>query len=103
VRTSRERNASLFNVVEKCVALATTPVIPLALVERALNRPAEDLESFDEARRRFERDYLVQLLKLTGGNVTQAARLAKRNRSDFYSLLARNQIDPALFKGTGPE
>ncbi len=90
----------LFNVVEKCVALATTPVIPLALVERALNRPAEDLESFDEARRRFERDYLVQLLKLTGGNVTQAARLAKRNRSDFYSLLARNQVDPALFKGT---
>jgi two-component system response regulator GlrR len=91
----------LFNVVEKCVALATTPVIPLALVERAINRPAEDLESFDEARRRFERDYLVQLLKLTGGNVTQAARLAKRNRSDFYSLLARNQVDPALFKAAG--
>ena len=88
----------LFNVVEKCVALATAPVVPLALVERAINRPSEDLESFDEARRRFERDYLVQLLKLTGGNVTHAARLAKRNRSDFYSLLARNGIDPARFK-----
>jgi two-component system response regulator GlrR len=99
VRASWPGNVrQLFNVVEKCVALATTPVIPLALVERAINRPSEDLESFDEARRRFERDYLVQLLKLTGGNVTHAARLAKRNRSDFYSLLARNQVDPALFK-----
>ncbi|KAB2841630.1 MAG: two-component system response regulator GlrR, partial [Burkholderiales bacterium] len=88
----------LFNVVEKCVALSTTPIVPLSLVERALSRPSEDLESFDDARRAFERDYLLQLLKITGGNVTQAARVAKRNRSDFYTLLNRHQIDPALFK-----
>jgi len=88
----------LFNVVEKCVALSTTPIIPRSLVERALNRPAEDMSSFDDARRSFERDYLMQLLKLTQGNVTQAARIAKRNRSDFYSLINRHHIEPALFK-----
>lgn len=88
----------LFNVVEKCVALCTTPIVPLALIERALNKPGEDIASFDEARRGFERDYLVQLLKLTGGNVSQAARIAKRNRSDFYTLLNRHEIDPARFK-----
>jgi two-component system response regulator GlrR len=88
----------LFNVVEKCVALATTPIIPLSLVERALNRPGDDIGSFDDARRAFERDYLLQLLKMTAGNVTNAARIAKRNRSDFYTLLNRHQIDPALFK-----
>jgi len=88
----------LFNVVEKCVALATTPLIPGALVERALNRPGEDMASFDEARRAFERDYLVQLMKLTRGNVSQAARVAKRNRSDFYTLLNRHEIEPATFK-----
>jgi two-component system response regulator GlrR len=88
----------LFNAVEKCVALATTPVIPASLVERALNRPVEELVSFDEARRAFERDYLAQLMRLTQGNVTQAARLAKRNRSDFYTLLGRHQLDPASFK-----
>jgi len=88
----------LFNVVEKCVALCTTPLVPLALVERTLNRPKADFASFDEARRAFERDYLVQLLKMTGGNVSQAARLAKRNRSDFYSLLARHSLDPGGFK-----
>ena len=88
----------LFNVVEKCVALSTTPIVPLALVERALNRPGDDISSFDDARRSFEREYLVQLLKMTAGNVTHAARIAKRNRSDFYTLLNRHQIDPSLFK-----
>lgn len=88
----------LFNVVEKCVALSTTSIVPLTLVERALSRPSEDMSSFDEARRGFEREYLLQLLKITTGNVTQAARIAKRNRSDFYTLLNRHQIDPALFK-----
>jgi two-component system response regulator GlrR len=88
----------LYNVVEQCVARATSPVISAALVQRALQREDRTLEPFDEARRGFERDYLVKLLRMTEGNVTQAARLAKRNRSDFYSLLSRNQIDPASFK-----
>ena len=45
---------------------------------------------FEEARKTFERDYLVRLLKITGGNVTQAALLAKRNRTEFYKLLQRH-------------
>ena len=90
----------LFNTVEKCVALCSEPIISLALANRALSRPTEDMASFDDARRNFERDYLVQLLKITHGNVTNAARIAKRNRSDFYSLLNRHQIEPALFKAS---
>jgi len=88
----------LQNVVEKCVALCSTPVVPQSLVARALEAPADDLASFDDARRSFERDYLSQLMRITDGNVTQAARLAKRNRSDFYSLLNRHQLDPTAFK-----
>jgi two-component system response regulator GlrR len=88
----------LRNVVEKCVALCQTPVVPGALVTRALEGPAEDVASFDEARAAFERDYLAQLLRITDGNVSQAARLAKRNRSDFYSLLNRHALVPADFK-----
>jgi two-component system response regulator GlrR len=67
-------------------------------VQRALDAPPEDLASFDEARAEFERRYLTGLLRTTGGNVSQAARLAKRNRSDFYSLLNRHSLDPAAFK-----
>ncbi len=88
----------LQNVVEKCVALGTTHVIPASLVQRALDAPADELASFDEARAEFERRYLTSLLRTTGGNVSQAARLARRNRSDFYSLLNRHSLDPAAFK-----
>jgi two-component system response regulator GlrR len=88
----------LFNAVERCVALSATDVIPPVLVERAVARLQDEPESFDEARARFEREYLAQLLKLTEGNVSQAARLAKRNRSDFYALLNRHRLEPSLFK-----
>jgi two-component system, NtrC family, response regulator GlrR len=50
-------------------------------------RQATRLPSFDEARDEFTRNYLSQILQITGGNVSQAARLAKRNRTDFYKLL----------------
>ena len=57
------------------------------------------LAPLEEAKRHFERDYLVRLLKITGGNVTQAATLAKRNRTEFYKLLQRHHLEPAMFKG----
>lgn len=89
----------LQNVIEKCLALGTDTAIPDALIERAVKASTEEYISFDEARRDFERDYLVNLLKVTQGNVSEAAKLAKRNRSDFYSLLNRHEIDPQTFKG----
>ncbi|MEN3355888.1 MAG: two-component system, NtrC family, response regulator GlrR, partial [Betaproteobacteria bacterium] len=41
--------------------------------------------------------------RITDGNVTQAARLAKRNRTEFYKLLQRHQLDPKLFKNLKQE
>lgn len=87
----------LLNVVEQAVALVTSPIIPASLIQLAL-RETDDFVSFDEAKRRFETDYLSRLLKLTGGNVAQAAKLAQRNRTDFYKLLQRHSLEPALFK-----
>ena len=88
----------LYNVVEQSVALATTPLIPIALAQQAIQNQQTEFASFEDARRRFEREYLTQLLKITEGNVTQAARLAKRNRTEFYKLLGRHQLDAKLFK-----
>ena len=56
------------------------------------------LPSFDEARDEFTRNYLVQLLQIAQGNVSQAARLAKRNRTDFYKLLTKHDLKPEEFK-----
>ena len=88
----------LMNVIERCVALSTAPLISAASVYDAMHREEEQLVSFEDARKSFERDYLVRVLKITGGNVTQAARLAKRNRTEFYKLLQRYQLDPSVFK-----
>jgi two-component system response regulator GlrR len=88
----------LQNVMEQCVVLCPGTLIDATLVQRALSHPAADLLPFDEARRQFERDYLIQLLKLTAGNVSQAARLARRNRTDFYALLNRHALEPGAFK-----
>ena len=88
----------LINVVEQVVALTTSAVVSPALVESALRIQATELDSFEQARGQFERDYLARLLKMTSGNVTHAARLAKRNRTEFYKLLHRHHLDPGLFK-----
>jgi two-component system response regulator GlrR len=88
----------LQNVVDQCVVLTTSPLIPASLVERALRLKEKALLPFAEARDRFEFGYLTQLLEMTEGNVAQAARLAERNRSEFYKLLRKHALEPELFR-----
>ena len=88
----------LQNTVEQVVVLSTSPIISSSLVKKALRDNVGSIIPFEEARRQFERDYLVRLLKITNGSVTQAARLAKRNRTEFYKLLSRHHLNPAQFK-----
>jgi two-component system response regulator GlrR len=93
----------LANVIEQAVALATSPILPAALVASALRSEPGGLTPLDEAKRAFERDYLIRILRITGGNVTHAARLAQRNRTEFYKLLDRHQLQPAMFKAARAE
>lgn len=88
----------LVNVIEQCVALTTAPVISDALVEQALEGENTVLPTFVEARNQFELHYLRKLLQITKGNVTQAARMAGRNRTEFYKLLSRHELDANDFK-----
>ncbi len=90
----------LRNVLEQCCALATTSTIPASLVARALRDKPADIRPLAEARAEFERDYLVTLLKLARGQVSEVARLAGRNRTEVYRLLQRHQLNPALFKAS---
>jgi len=88
----------LYNVVRQNVALSRSPVISGELVQQSLGEHAGKLASFTDARDEFTRNYLSQILQITMGNVSQAARLAKRNRTDFYKLLARHDLNPDTFK-----
>jgi two-component system response regulator GlrR len=88
----------LYNTVQQNVALSPARIISADSVRNSLGDNAKELPSFSEAREEFTRNYLSQILQVTGGNVSQAARLAKRNRTDFYKLLARHQLNPEQFK-----
>ena len=88
----------LANVVDQCVVLATAPLIPASLVQRALRRKEKAFLPFAKARDQFEFEYLTHLLEMTEGNVAQAARLAERNRSEFYKLLHKHELEPELFR-----
>ncbi len=82
----------LVNVVEQCVALTNSPVISLALVEQAVAQNRSFWPTLSEARDQFERQYLVRVLKMAEGNVTRAAELAGRNRTDFHKLLKKHEL-----------
>ncbi len=94
----------LLNVVEQCVVLADGPLIGRDAAERALassahaSHKAMRLPSLADARAQFERDYLAQILKLSSGNVAEAARIARRNRTEFYRLLQRHGLRGDLFR-----
>lgn len=85
----------LVNVVEQCVALTQTPVLSVALVEQALSQNRSFWPTLSEARDQFERQYLIRVLKMAEGNVTRAAELAGRNRTDFHKLLKKHELSAA--------
>jgi two-component system response regulator GlrR len=88
----------LYNVVENSFALATSSFITEDLLHDAIKQHQKKIVPLSEARRQFEQQYLIKLLQTTQGNVSEAARIANRNRTDFYKLLNRHHIIPALFK-----
>ncbi|MCB1774195.1 MAG: sigma-54-dependent Fis family transcriptional regulator [Gammaproteobacteria bacterium] len=91
----------LRNVVERCVVLSTGKVIPKSLVNEALQDQTLDMPTLDDAKAAFERRYLAGLLRATEGNISTAARIAGRNRTEFYNLLNRHGLEPESFRRRG--
>jgi two-component system response regulator GlrR len=59
---------------------------------KILTDPDRPLPTLKDARDAFERAYLVEVLRRASGNITAAARIAGRNRTDFYDLLRRHNV-----------
>lgn len=83
----------LQNVVEQAVALCLSSVISRELIENALPERGESIEPLTDAKKTFEKVYCENLLKVTNGNIPEAARLAGRNRSDFYKIVRKHGIN----------
>ena len=92
----------LFDLVKRNIALSHSEIMTEEFVQQSLGGEPPKIPSYDDARDNFSREYLAQNLRRTSGNVAQAARLAKRSRTDFYNLLARYRLHPEDFKNHGP-
>ncbi len=90
----------LGNVVERCVVLSSGDIISKTLVLEALQDQTLGIPGLDEAKHGFERRYIIGLMRATRGNVSAAAKIAGRNRTEFYNLLARHRIEPDAFRQT---
>ncbi|MGH1461514.1 MAG: sigma 54-interacting transcriptional regulator [Neptuniibacter sp.] len=88
----------LENIIEKVTALSNTPVISDAAIKRALSHQDEIIPNFNEARAEFESRYLTKVLQITEGNVSKAAQIAGRNRTDFYKLLKKHNLEAVKYK-----
>ena len=63
-----------------------------------LSHAGDDIPSFKEAKRAFETRYVESLLRRCSGNISRAARLAKKDRKDFYDVIRRTGVSPQDFR-----
>lgn len=88
----------LQNLVEQCSVLSPSDIIPATFTAQALREKPAEIPTLDEAKQSFERRYLIGVLRAAEGNITTAARMAGRNRTEFYKLLGRHSLDPTRFR-----
>jgi len=88
--------AELRERVRQAVRLVGGGAIPAEAL--LLAAPSDQVPSFREAKRAFEARYVETVLRLCDGNISQAARLARKDRKDFYDVIRRTGIDPAQFR-----
>jgi len=89
----------LENTIEYALAMTTQDMITEELILPTKSSEPEDLvKTLKNARDAFEKTYLIQLLEITRGNVSIAAKMAGKYRADFYMILKKHNLDPAAFK-----
>jgi two-component system response regulator GlrR len=89
----------LENTMEYAVAMTQLDTITADyILQSKTSSPVEPMKPLKEARDAFERSYLIHLLQICKGNVSEAAELAGKYRSDFYGLLNKHNLDAADFR-----
>lgn len=88
----------LENCVESAVAMTHRKVITEDVILQGRAAGLDGPKSFRDAKADFEKEYLIQLLQITKGNITEAGKLAGKHRADLYELLRKHDLDPAPFR-----
>ena len=63
-----------------------------------LGTSEEEVVPFKIAKRAFETRYVEGLLRRCHGNISRAARLARKDRKDFYDVIRRTGVEPSQFR-----
>jgi len=87
----------LENTIEYAIAMTDSNTLTDNVILQTGNEQ-DPLLTLQEARARFEKKYLQNLLKITSGNVSKASELAGKYRADFYNLMKKYEISPQDFK-----
>jgi two-component system response regulator GlrR len=88
----------LKNTIEFAMAMTRNNVITDDLILQAKVKSTDKMKSLKEAKSEFEKEYLLNILALTQGNVSKASELAGKYRADFYQLLKKYQLKPEEYK-----
>ena len=88
----------LENTIEHAVAMTARDVISEDLILQTKTIEGDKLKPLKDAKNEFEKSYISNILSLTGGNVTRAAKLAGKHRADLYDLLKKHDLKAADFK-----
>lgn len=88
----------LENAIEFAMAMTQTNIISEDLILQTNIQSPDTLKPFKEARSEFEKEYLLNLLQLTQGNVSKASELAGKYRADFYQLIKKYDLKPEEYK-----
>ena len=88
----------LKNTSEFAMAMTRDNVIAEDLILQTKGVVSEQVKSLKEARDSFEKNYLINILEATQGNVSKAAEMAGKYRADLYNLLKKHSLSPEKFK-----
>jgi two-component system response regulator GlrR len=93
----------LENTLEYAIAMTQRDVVTEEFILQANQLtgtalPSGPPKSLKEARDEYEKSYLIHLLEICKGNVSQAAKMAGKYRADFYDLLKKHNLNISEFK-----
>ncbi|MBA3017224.1 MAG: sigma-54-dependent Fis family transcriptional regulator, partial [Desulfobacteraceae bacterium] len=88
----------LQNTIEYAVAMTAQDAISEDLILQTKITEEDKLKPLREAKGEFEKSYISNILSLTGGNVSKAAKLAGKYRADLYDILKKHDLNPSDFK-----
>ena len=96
----------LEHVIKRALILRENGALCVSDLELPGGGVSNGPKSFREAKalvlRQFERTYIQALLLAHRGNITRAARAARKNRRAFWELIRKHAIDVRSFRSTEP-